>query len=321
MTDRETPTVPTEQRAQTRLAWARMLVPIFFAVAFAACIIGVVPQAASERHQGRRRRAGGADGAAARRPRRRRPARRSTSARWRRSPSDARRPRPRPQRGVRAHRGPEAARDRDRRERRRPHRRDGGRDARPRRHDGPGRAARRARCPPAGRRGRDRARRLHVHDRLHDLRLPRRRRSSRRSRPRWGPSRRYAMIAAIAVLVPTLVYLIGGLGYGTYNGSFGTILAFIGVGALYTFVDRPGDPPAAGGARSAGDLRVARDLRVPQHREPRRHLHRPGAGALLALPQPLLDRCGDRRTPSAASCTSAGWTSAPTCSGSSPGRR
>ena len=31
-----------------------------------------------------------------------------------------------------------------------------------------------------------------------------------------------------------LAYLIGGLGYGTYNGSIGTILAFIGVGALYT---------------------------------------------------------------------------------------
>jgi hypothetical protein len=35
--------------------------------------------------------------------------------------------------------------------------------------------------------------------------------------------------------VPTLVYVIGGLGYGTYTGSFGTILAFIGVGALYVF--------------------------------------------------------------------------------------
>ena len=44
------------------------------------------------------------------------------------------------------------------------------------------------------------------------------------------------MIAAVAVLVPVLTYLIGGLGFGTYKGSFGTILAFIGVGALYTFV-------------------------------------------------------------------------------------
>jgi hypothetical protein len=54
--------------------------------------------------------------------------------------------------------------------------------------------------------------------------------------PALQPSRRYPMLAAIAVLVPTLAYLIGGLGYGTYTGSFGTILAFIGVGALYTFV-------------------------------------------------------------------------------------
>jgi hypothetical protein len=37
-------------------------------------------------------------------------------------------------------------------------------------------------------------------------------------------------------VVPALAYLIGGLGFGTYTGSFGTILAFIGVGALYVFV-------------------------------------------------------------------------------------
>ena len=54
--------------------------------------------------------------------------------------------------------------------------------------------------------------------------------------PDLEPRRRYAMIAAISMLVPTLVYLIGGLGFGTYVGSVGTILAFIGVGALYTFV-------------------------------------------------------------------------------------
>jgi ABC-type multidrug transport system permease subunit len=44
------------------------------------------------------------------------------------------------------------------------------------------------------------------------------------------------MIAAIAVLIPAIAYLIGGLGFGTYTGSFGTILAFIGVGVLYTCV-------------------------------------------------------------------------------------
>jgi len=54
--------------------------------------------------------------------------------------------------------------------------------------------------------------------------------------PALHPGRRYAIIAAIAVLIPTLAYLIGGLGFGTYTGSFGTILAFIGVGALYVFV-------------------------------------------------------------------------------------
>ncbi len=50
------------------------------------------------------------------------------------------------------------------------------------------------------------------------------------------PGRRYLMIAAISVLVPSLAYLIVGLGFGTYSG---TILSFIGVGALYTFVIGP----------------------------------------------------------------------------------
>jgi hypothetical protein len=54
--------------------------------------------------------------------------------------------------------------------------------------------------------------------------------------PDLAPSRRYPIIAAVAVLIPLLVYLIGGLGFGTYTGSFGTILAFIAVGALYVFV-------------------------------------------------------------------------------------
>jgi len=54
--------------------------------------------------------------------------------------------------------------------------------------------------------------------------------------PALSPARRYPIIAAVAVLVPTLAYLIGGLGFGTYEGSFGTIVAFIGVAALYVFV-------------------------------------------------------------------------------------
>jgi len=47
--------------------------------------------------------------------------------------------------------------------------------------------------------------------------------------------RRYPILAATSVLIPTIAYLIGGLGYGVFKGSFGTILAFIGVAALYTF--------------------------------------------------------------------------------------
>ncbi|HEY7256642.1 MAG TPA: hypothetical protein VH476_08145 [Solirubrobacterales bacterium] len=53
--------------------------------------------------------------------------------------------------------------------------------------------------------------------------------------PALPASRRYPIIAVTAALVSTLAYLIGGLGYGTYTGSFGTVLAFIAVGVLYTF--------------------------------------------------------------------------------------
>jgi hypothetical protein len=48
--------------------------------------------------------------------------------------------------------------------------------------------------------------------------------------------RRYLFIVAFAILVPTSVYLIAGLGFGTYAGRPGAILAFIAVGALYVFV-------------------------------------------------------------------------------------
>jgi hypothetical protein len=53
--------------------------------------------------------------------------------------------------------------------------------------------------------------------------------------PALLPRRRYAFLAVTAALVSTLAYLIGGLGWGTYTGSVGAIFAFIGVGALYTF--------------------------------------------------------------------------------------
>jgi hypothetical protein len=54
--------------------------------------------------------------------------------------------------------------------------------------------------------------------------------------PDLPPGRRYSIIAAVAVLIPVIAYLIGGLGFGTYTGSFGTILAFIAITALYVFV-------------------------------------------------------------------------------------
>jgi len=54
--------------------------------------------------------------------------------------------------------------------------------------------------------------------------------------PALLPGRRYLILAATAVLVATIAYLIGGLAFGTYTGSVGTILAFIGVGALYGFI-------------------------------------------------------------------------------------
>lgn len=53
--------------------------------------------------------------------------------------------------------------------------------------------------------------------------------------PALPPSRRYPIIGVTSLLIATLASLIGGAIYGTYNGSLGTILAFIAVGALYTF--------------------------------------------------------------------------------------
>jgi hypothetical protein len=53
--------------------------------------------------------------------------------------------------------------------------------------------------------------------------------------PGLGASRRYPIIGVTSFLVATIATVIGGAVYGTYIGSFGTVLAFIGVGALYTF--------------------------------------------------------------------------------------
>ena len=54
--------------------------------------------------------------------------------------------------------------------------------------------------------------------------------------PELAPRRRFAILAGVAFLVPLIAYLIGGLGWGVYEGSFGTIAAFVGVAALYTFL-------------------------------------------------------------------------------------
>lgn len=53
--------------------------------------------------------------------------------------------------------------------------------------------------------------------------------------PDLRPGIRYLLLLGNAILAPVLTYLIGGLGFGTYTGSAGAIFAFIGVGALYTF--------------------------------------------------------------------------------------
>ena len=50
--------------------------------------------------------------------------------------------------------------------------------------------------------------------------------------PEW---RRVAIMATASLLAPLVAYLIGGPGYGTFGGSFGTIVAMLGMGALYTF--------------------------------------------------------------------------------------
>lgn len=46
---------------------------------------------------------------------------------------------------------------------------------------------------------------------------------------------RFAVMAAASLLAPIIGYLIGGPGYGTFSASFGTIIAMLGLGALYAF--------------------------------------------------------------------------------------
>jgi hypothetical protein len=47
---------------------------------------------------------------------------------------------------------------------------------------------------------------------------------------------RLAIAAVAVVLAPVVAYLIAGPGYGAFSGSVGTIIAMIGMGALYAFV-------------------------------------------------------------------------------------
>jgi hypothetical protein len=46
---------------------------------------------------------------------------------------------------------------------------------------------------------------------------------------------RFAVAAAASLLAPIIGYLIAGPGYGTFSASFGTIVAMLGLGALYAF--------------------------------------------------------------------------------------
>jgi hypothetical protein len=53
--------------------------------------------------------------------------------------------------------------------------------------------------------------------------------------PTLPEPQRLAIVAAASVLAPLIAYLIGGPGYHTFSGDFGTIMAMLGAGALYAF--------------------------------------------------------------------------------------
>jgi hypothetical protein len=53
--------------------------------------------------------------------------------------------------------------------------------------------------------------------------------------PTLPEAHRIAIVAAAAVLAPVIAYLIGGAGYHVFSGDFGTIMAMLGMGALYAF--------------------------------------------------------------------------------------
>jgi hypothetical protein len=53
--------------------------------------------------------------------------------------------------------------------------------------------------------------------------------------PTLPEHRRLAITAVASLSAPILAYLIGGPGYHTFGGSFGTIVAMLGLGVLYAF--------------------------------------------------------------------------------------
>ena len=53
--------------------------------------------------------------------------------------------------------------------------------------------------------------------------------------PKLPEPHRIAIVAAASVLAPLIAYLIGGAGYHTFSGDVGTIMAMLGMGALYAF--------------------------------------------------------------------------------------
>jgi hypothetical protein len=53
--------------------------------------------------------------------------------------------------------------------------------------------------------------------------------------PTLPEPQRIAIVAAASVLAPLIAYLIGGAGYHTFSGDFGTVMAMLGMGALYAF--------------------------------------------------------------------------------------
>jgi hypothetical protein len=108
--------------------------------------------------------------------------------------------------------------------------------------------------------------------------------------PTLPEPQRIAIVAAASVLAPLIAYLIGGAGYHTFSGDFGTVMAMLGMGALYAFAVacitrllQLGLGPL--GALVASALLIFLDLPSSGG-----SVAPPADAWLLALSQPLLDR-------------------------------